>query len=118
MRDRYIRGLKAEIKKCMGEAERISQSIAYRAALRIEKDEKMAQEERAARFDVRRGKSPPTRGARLSQLTLLREDLVLPSSCLPIARQALTGVHPRSTRHSTRSVNFVRSIIRGSAGSS
>ncbi|CAI0447445.1 unnamed protein product [Linum tenue] len=63
MRDRYIRGLKAEIKKCMGEAERVSQPIAYRAALRIEKDEKMAQEERTARFDVRKRKESTYSGS-------------------------------------------------------
>ncbi|CAL1356560.1 unnamed protein product [Linum trigynum] len=42
VRDRYIQGLRADLKKCMGEAERASQATAYRAALRIERDEKTA----------------------------------------------------------------------------
>ncbi|CAL1393606.1 unnamed protein product [Linum trigynum] len=100
----------------MGEAERVSQSIAYRAALHTEKDEKMAQEERAARFDVRKRKESTYSG---SQTLSTHPSKRGPgSTLLPIARQTLTGVHPRSTRHSTCSVNFVRSIIRGSAGSS
>ncbi|CAL1412020.1 unnamed protein product [Linum trigynum] len=54
MRDRSVRGLRAELRKCMGEAERASQATAYRAALRIERDEKMAEQERDARLGTKK----------------------------------------------------------------
>ncbi|CAL1412021.1 unnamed protein product [Linum trigynum] len=63
MRDRYVRGLRAELRKCMGEAERASQATTYRASLRIERDEKMAEQERDARLGTKKRKEPTNSGA-------------------------------------------------------
>ncbi|CAL1407873.1 unnamed protein product [Linum trigynum] len=61
-RDRYVMGLRADLKRSMGEAERATKASAYRAALRIEKDEKTAQQERTARFETKKRKAPTNTG--------------------------------------------------------